>query len=266
MKDRERPDQFIKDALALWAGGVVAPDPATDYGMYEKMDAAFAGLHEYLGDLMRNQGRIGYSAQNFMSDLTKAEIQAAQRGDETELMYIDRAKEVLLTGFDDAVYDGELAESANKFSRTMWQEHMEGYLFGRIWPIITTSSDSVPDLISWKDFKGNVQAYLYGYLDVVSELSKALADEFSKPDMTTEREFETFERYLAVADSIALRLSQERHIPNYVISNGFGRFMAYTHKLHGVTQTIAHVRRDYNLRRSIRRMVQGAVVREIAGA
>ncbi len=141
----------------------------------------------------------------------------------------------------------------------MWQEQMEAELFGKIWPVIVGKTEAVPALTHWKDFKGNVQAFLYGYLDTVSELGKALTEELSKPDMTSELEFALFERYLAIAESITLRLSEERHVPGYVINNGYGRWTAYTKKLRTAYGTIAHVRRDYNLRRSIERMVKSAL-------
>lgn len=232
------------------------PDPLKDFGMYNQMDVAFSGLSEHLDELRRNQGRLGYASQNALSDLSKAYIEAAQRGDEEEMMYIGLSMQQLTESFQDASVSGELAETGNRFSRTIWQEQMEAELFGRIWQVITAKAEEVPPLTHWNGFKGNVQAFLYGYLDVVSELAKALTNELSKPDITSELEFALFERYLSVAESITLRLSQERHVPGYVINNGYGRWMAYTKKLRTAYGTIAHVRRDYNLRRSIERMIR----------
>ncbi|KKS37740.1 MAG: hypothetical protein A3G49_05700 [Candidatus Sungbacteria bacterium RIFCSPLOWO2_12_FULL_41_11] len=257
-KDVKRVDDFIRDA-EVYNPKVCVPDPSRDYGMYSKMDEAFKGLHGHLDELRRNQGRVGYSAQNLMSDLSKDYISAAQQGDQENMAYIGRAMEMLTEGFNEASADGALAESGNRFGRTIWQEQMEAELFGKIWPVITGAEEAVPDLLLWGNFHGNVQAYLYGFLDVVSELSKALAEEFSKPDMTVEKEFATFERYLAIADSITLRLSHERHTPGYIISNGYGHWMAYSNKLRTAYGTIAFVRRDYNLRRSIQRMVAKAL-------
>jgi predicted translin family RNA/ssDNA-binding protein len=232
--------------------------PTNDFGMYQQMCIAFSDLHEYLNGLRSRYGQVGYSGQNLMSDLSKAYIEAIQRGDEEEAARIQASIHQLSDGFDNAVREGALPESPDNFSRTMWQEHMEAELFGRIWPVIAGKSDAVPPLTSWKDFPGNVQAFLYGYLDVVSELGKAIADELSG-DVTTEHEFQVFQRFLAIADSITLRLAQERHVPGYVINNGYGRWLAYSNKLRTAYGTIAHVRRDYNLRRSIQRMIRSAV-------
>lgn len=251
-----RPDDFLR-AIPMPTARI--PDPTKDSGMYDRMDMAFRELHEYLDGLRSKYGRVGYSGQNLMSDLTKDFITAVQRGDDEESAHIQVSIRQLSTGFEDAVQDGALPENPNNFSRTMWQEHMEAELFGRIWPVINGKSESVPELTSWKDFRGNVQAYLYGYLDVVSELGKSVTDELAKPDITTEYEFAVFERFLAIADSITLRLSAERHIPNYVISNGYGRWMAFSNKLRTAYGTIAHVRREYSLRRSMQRMIQSSV-------
>lgn len=253
-----KPNQFINDALDLCPAIIVVPNSTKDFGMYETMNAAFDGLHEYLDNMRSNYGRIGYAAQNTISDLSKAFIEAVQRGaDETELGYISLAMEKLAEGFND-VEMSKLPESPTQFGRTVWQEKMEADLFGLIWPVVSGKTDSVPELIFWKDFKGNVQAYLYGYIDLVSELGKALDYELSDPDMTVERELDLYERYLAIAASITLRLSQERHVPGYVINNGYGRWVAYTNKLRTAYGTIAHVRREYNLRRSIQRMINHA--------
>lgn len=256
MERPERPNDFLR---AIEKPRVRVPDPEKDFGMYSQMDVALHDLHGYLDSLRSNQGRVGYTGQNLMSDLSKAYIEAVQRGDKEEQESIQIRMKELSHGFDNAVSDGTLAGGTDNFSRTMWQEHMEAELFGAIWPVITGKASAVPQLTYWKSFEGNVQAYLYGYLDVVSELSKALTDELSKPDITTEYEFNLFERYLAIADSITLRLSQERHIPGYIISNGFGRWMAYSNKLRTAYGTIAHVRRELNLRRSIQRMVKNTI-------
>ena len=250
-----RPGQFVNDALDLCPKTIVVPDSTKDFGTYKKMDEAFNGLHEYMDGMRSNYGRVGYSAQNAMSDLSKAYIQAVQsEADKEELAFINQAMENLARGLSDAEVN-DLPENATQFGRTVWQEKTEADLFGLIWPVITHKADSVPELISWKGFGGNVQACLYGYLDLVSELGKALTEKLSDPDMNLEREFDLYERYLAVAGSITLRLSLERHVPGYVISNGYGRWMAYTTKLRTCYGTIAHVRREYNLRRSIMRMI-----------
>src|SRR3989344_4124465 len=161
------------------------PDPLKDFGMYEQMDAAFSGLSEHLDELRRNQGRLGYASQNALSDLSKAYIEAAQHGDEEEMSYINRSMLELTESFQHASVSGELAETGNRFSRTIWQEQMEAELFGRIWQVIIAKTDAVPKLTHWKDFKGNVQAFLYGFLDVVSELGKALEKELSRQDITS---------------------------------------------------------------------------------
>lgn len=250
-----RPDDFVREALEIAPPLVVTPDPDKDFGMYAKMDEAFLGLHEHLDDLRRNQGRLAYTAQNTLSDLSKSAIIAAFNGNDEDVAYFELAMERLASGFDEATADGEIADNANRFSRTQWQELMEAYLFARIWPVIVGESDEVTTLTSWSDFDGNVQAYLYGFLDVVSELSKSVTEKLSDPDMTIEEEFAIYERYLAIADSIVLRLSQERHVPGYVISNGYGRWMSYATKLRTAYGTIGHVRREYNLRRSMQRML-----------
>lgn len=250
-----RPGQFVKDALDLCPKTIVVPDSTKDFGTYKKMDEAFADLHNYLDGMRSNYGRVGYSAQNAMSDLSKAYIEAVQReADKEELAFMNQAMENLACGLSEAEVN-DLPENATQFGRTVWQEKTEADLFGRFWPVITHKADNVPELISWKGFGGNVQACLYGYLDLVSEMGKALTEKLSDPKMTIEDEFDLYERYLAIADSITLRLSQERHVPGYVINNGFGRWTAYTTKLRTCYGTIAHVRRDYNLRRSIQRMI-----------
>lgn len=68
-------------------------------------------------------------------------------------------------------------------------------------------------------------------------------------------------RYLTIADSIVLRLSQKRHFPSYIISNGYGRFMAFSNRLSTVQGAIAHVRREYNLRLSMQRRLHAEVDR-----
>lgn len=252
-ENRKRVDDVLKE---IYWPKFHKPDPSKDFGMYNQIDKAFSGLSEHLDELRRNQGRLGYASQNALSDLSKAYIEAAQHGDEEEMAYIGRSMQQLAESFQGASVSGELAETGNRFSRTIWQEQMEAELFGRIWQVVIAKTDEVPELTPWTNFKGNIQAFLYGYLDVVSELAKALDEELSKPDMTSKLEFALFERYLAIAKSITLRLSYERHVPGYVINNGYGLWMAYTKKIRTAYGTIAHVRNDYNLRRSIERMIR----------
>lgn len=255
-KDNTRADEFLR---RIRKPRVVIPDPAKDFHIYERMSEAMDGLHEHLDRLRRNYGAVGYSSQNLMSDLTKAYIDEAQvgsEGSEEEMAFLDHDMEQLSLGINESSGRGDIAEVGNRFSRTMWQERLEADLFGKIWPVIVGRVDEVPAIISWKNFQGNIQAYLYGFLDVVSELAKALTEELSRDDMTIEKEFQLFQRYLVMASSITLRLSQERHAPGYVINNGYGPWMAYTRKLRTVYGTIAYVRREYNLRRSMERMIQ----------
>lgn len=259
MQRDPRPDDFLR---RIKKPRVVVPDPTQDFHMYDRMNEAMNGLHEHLDRLRRNYGAIGYSAQNLMSDLTKAyidETQAGNEGFEEEMAFLDDGMEQLAVGFNQASESGEIAEVGNRFSRTIWQEKFEADLYRKIWPVIVDRADEVPGIVSWKNFQGNVQAYLYGFLDVVSELAKGLDEELSGNDMTIEKEFGLFQRYLAIASSITLRLSQERHAPGYVINNGYGPWMAYTRKLRTAYGTIAHVRREYNLRRSMERMIQRSV-------
>lgn len=252
-----RPDDFIRNAAEMANLRVQVPDPAKDFGMYEQMDIAFTGIHDKLEELRRNQGRIGYSAQNLMSDLSKAYIDGVQRGDdEVELSYIGRAMDILSEGLAEAGANGQLAETGNRFSRTVWQEQMEAELVGKTLPVIRGETKQVPALTSWKSFKGNVQGYLYSFLDLVPELSKQLNEDLSKDDMTREKEFGFFERYLAVAESTTLHLSQERHVPGYVINNAYGHWAAYTSKLRNAYGCILMVRDKYNLRRFIAREIQ----------
>lgn len=260
MVQREsRSDDFLR---RIKKPRVVVPDPAKDFHMYERMDEAMVGLHEHLDGLRRRWGSLGYAGQNLMSDLSKAyihEVQSNDDGSEEEIAFLDDGMEQLAIGFNEASESGEIAEVGNRFSRTVWQEKFEADLFGKIWPVIVGRTDEVSAIISWKNFQGNIQAYLYGFLDVVSELAKALTEELSNEDMTTEKEFELFQRYLAIASSVVLQLSQERHVPGYIINNGYGPWMAYTRKLRTAEGTIAHVRREYNLRRSMERMIQKSV-------
>lgn len=254
-----RVDEFLR---GIKKPRIVVPDPAGDFNMYERMNEAMNGLHEHLDRLRRNYGTVGYSSQNLMSDLSKAYIQEAQTGGEgfeEEMAFLENDMERLSLGLNEASVNGEIAETGNRFSRTIWQEAFEANLFGKIWPVIVGRTDQVPAIVSWKNFQGNIQAYLYGFLDVVSELAKSLDEELLQNDLTVEKEFELFRRYLVIASSITLRLSQERHVPGYVISNGYGRWMAYSSKLRTAYGTIAHVRRDYNLRRSMEKMIQRAV-------
>ncbi len=251
MEKRPRADDFIRK---IKNPDLFVPDPDKDFGMFQQMDIAFEGIHDKLDELRRNHGRLGYSAQNLMSDLSKSYIEAAQFDDEEAMAWAEKGMTELTEGFSEASLNDQLAETGNRFSRTIWQEQLEAGLFGKVWPVITGKNDQIPSLISWKDFRGNIQAYLYAYLDVVSEPAKALTNELSKPEMTSSVEFMILERYLAIADSITLRLSLERHIPGYVINNAYGPWAAYTNKLRTAYGTIAHVRREYNLRRSIQRM------------
>lgn len=256
---QERVDGFLKKAQVPERR---IPDPDTDFGMFQRMDVAFDGLHNYLDDLRRNQGRIGYTAQNMMSDLSKASIEASMRGDEYEVARLDDEMRRLMKGLNGVSFDGELAEVGNRFTRTVAQEYQEAVLFEQIWAVIEGREMSIPELVRWTAFDGNVQAFLYGYIDVVSELAKALTKKLSDPDLTTTKELALYERYLVIAESIALRLDEERHVPGYVINNGFGPFMAYTNKMRTVHGTIAAVRREYNQRLSMRRMIQEQLSKE----
>jgi predicted translin family RNA/ssDNA-binding protein len=262
--EERRPDAFLRKAEAIFRHAVKAPEG--DFGMYQAMDNACDGLHGYLDELRRNQGRVGYSAQNDMSDYSKEYIDAIMDGREDDAMYLWRQMDVVAKGINEAGCREDLAEMGTRFSRTIWQEKLEAELFGKIWPVVTGKKEEVPNLPHWDedDFQGNIQAFLYGFLDVVSELSKALTEELGKPDITTKHEFALYERYLKVAKSITLRLSAERHVPGYVISNGYGRWMAFSNKLRGAYGCIAHVQRDFNLRRSILRMVKSVHAAETA--
>lgn len=255
----KRADEFLRN---IKKPRINIPDPDSDFHTYEKMSNAMDGLHDHLERLRRNYGTVGYCSQNLMSDLQKAyidEVQDNHSGDEfnEELAFLDHGMEQLARGLNEASADGEIAEVGNRFTRTVWQERLEADLFGKLWPVIIGRTNEIPNLISWRDFQGNVQAFLYGYLDLVSELAKAVGKELSKLSLDSEdieREFELFRRYLSVAESLMLRLSQERHVPGYIISNGYGRFMAYTNKVRTAYGAIAHVRYDYNLRLSNERM------------
>ena len=254
MEEHARVNSFIGEALDLYPGSR-QPDPTKDFGTYKQMNAAFEELNAWLDEWRRNYGKIGYATQNAMSDFTKEFVRLVQIGDEEGASWTMSAIDRLAEGFGGAVRVSALPDNADQFSRTIEQERMEAKLFVIFWLVITGKSDAVGEILSWKKFEGNVQAYLYGFLDVVSELAKALDPELSKPSITTEIEFALYERYIAVAESIVQRLSEERHFPGYVISNGYGRWMAYTTKLRTAAGTIAHVRREYNLRRSIGRMI-----------
>ena len=256
MSDKHRPPQPGDFLRNIERPRIPVPDLSKDFGMYQQMDAAFLGLHEYLEKQRSNYGRVGFSSQNLTSDLSKAYIEAVQNGDEEGAAFAQRGMERLNEGLSKAIDDSALPETADSFSRTIWQERYEAELFGAIWPVITGKSKTIPQLIYWKDFQGNIQAYLYAFLDVTTELAKAVDQEVTRPDITTEHELQVFERYLAIAESITLRLSQERHFPGYVISNGFGRWMAYSTKLRTCYGAIAHVRKDLGLRYSIQRMIK----------
>ena len=245
-----RVDDFLK---AILKPVFRIPRPEEDFHVYERIDEAFDGLREHLDKLRSNQGRLGYSAQNLMSDLTKAYIESSQLNEEEDAAFLDNDMERLVEGFSEVGH--EIAEGSNRFSKTLWQERHEAKLFGQIWPVVAGKIDEVPQLLPWNKFKGNVQAYLYGYLDVVTELAKAVGERLSSP-MTTDEELDLFKRYLAVANSIALQLSRHRHVPGYVVNNAFGHWAAYTTKLRTVYGCIANVRRDYNLRLSNRRIIE----------
>lgn len=228
--------------------------PKYDYRMYERMDTALEGVHERLEQIKRGYGP-SYQAQNMMSDLSKAMIERSLEGDidgeEMAFLHVDMAD--LSEGYSEVLEVVE--ERGNRFSKTMWQEHLEAELFRKIWPVIVEDDREVPELTPWSGFGGNIQAYLYGFLDLVSELGKAIAEYMYKKNMSPEDEMVVFERFITIADSIILRLSQERHFPGYVISNGYGHWMSYTHKLRGARGTVDHVRRDYNQFRRIYKML-----------
>jgi len=254
MEKEARVDEFLRRIRKPVEN---VPDSAIDFGTFDRMKTAFIGIPEDLENLRRNQGKLGYTAQNMMSDLSKAAIEASQRGDEQEAAQLENEMAKLVSGFINISEQGELAETGNRFSRTIWQEKLEADLFRVIWPVITGKEDEIRKLPSWCNYQNdgcNVQAFMYGYLDVVPELGKALSDELAKDEMTTELEFRLIQRYLVIADSITLALSQFRHTPGYVINNAFGHWAAFTSKLRTAYGTIAHVRRDYSLRRSVQRM------------
>ena len=185
-------------------------------------------------------------------------IERVKDGEEDDPSYILRAMETLVDGFREDGVEA-LPDHVDRFGSTLEQENMEGKLFALLWPVVTGKADAVPEIPSWRQFQGNLQAYLYGFIDLVSEMAKAVGDEVAKPDMTTEREFAIFERYLAIADSIVIALSTVRHSPGYVINNGYGRWSAFTNRLRGIQGTVAHVQRDYSSRRSTQRMIGDAI-------
>jgi hypothetical protein len=249
MERRPRVDDFLK---AIPRPQIRVPKPEEDFYVYEKVGVAFQGLREHLDGLRSNQGRLGYSAQNLMSDLTKAYIDSAQMSQEEEMAFLENDMEKLAEGFNGVSH--EIAEGGNRFSKTLHQERHEAKLFHQGWSVIIGKTDEISDLLPWHKFKGNVQAYLYAYLDVETEWAKGVVEKLSSP-MTTEEELELYRRYLTVASSIALQLSHHRHVPGYVINNAFGHWAAYTTKLRTVYGCIANVRRDYNLRLSNQRMI-----------
>lgn len=257
-RDRPRPDQFLRDAQAIYTPEIRRPDSSKDFGTYEQMERAFDGLLEFLEDWRRNYGRVGYGAVNQMSDLQKDCIARIQDGEDDNPAYAIRAMETVFEGF---VEDGSkaLPDHVDRFESMLGQEYLEGVLFDLFWPVVVGKASAVPQIPAWKSFKGNLQAYLYGFIDVVTELAKAVDDELAKPDMTTDREFETLERYLAIADSIILALSTLRHSPGYVINNGFGRWVAFSNKLYSIQGAVKHVQRNYSLRRSTQRMIRDEI-------
>jgi len=248
----ERVDDFLR---VIQKPHIQTPDHIRDFGMYQQMNAAFDGLHEHLNYLMRNQGRIGFASQNLMSDLSKAFIVAAQENDEEEMAYMEYAMEQLVTGLDERAV--EIAESGNRSSRTSWQERHEAELFGKIWPVIVGTKKVVPELTHWKNFQGKVQAFLYGYLDVVTELAKTVDKKLYRlnesEELANEDEFKLFERYIDIADSIILHLEQLRHIPGYIINNGYSRFATYKGKLYKAEGCVARMRQRYNDKKSYHR-------------
>jgi len=256
-RNDERVDAFLKN---IRKPRVIIPDPVKDFGMYQRMAEAMDGVHEYLEELRRNYGRVGYAATNDLSDLSKAYIREARlsdEGSEVEMAFLANDMEKLALGINEASANGEISEMGNRFSRTIWQEQLEANFFGLIWPVIVGRTDKIPKLVFWKSFEGNIQAYFYGFLDVVSELAKALNEEVTviqeaifngvvSSDEGMKKELGMLSRYLHIASSIHLRLSDERHFPGYVINNAFGPWAAYSKKLRGVEGCIAHVRREYN--------------------
>jgi len=245
----ERVDDFLKRLPKI---KIRKPDSKRDFGMYERMDKAFEGLHEHLKYLMRNQGRIGYASVNAMSDYQHAYIEAVVENNEEEMAHMEYAMLQIEEGLVER--EDEIAESGNRFSRLTWQEGGEGRLVGKIFPIIIGKKNQIPKLMTWQEFRekgGNVQAFVYQYIDVVTELSKELTAEIWRknrngPPLTDEEEKILIERFIDVADSIRLRLSQERHFPDYVIGNSFGKFSRHNSRIRGVEICILRARDTYN--------------------
>lgn len=252
---------------------------ADDFGMFARMNEAFRNIHAILDQQMRNQGKVGYASQNHMSDLTKAMIEAAFRGDSEEVARLDSEindlrvnletaslpedlAEAAPEGYDGAKsrYDGALAESGNRFTRTVHQEATEAHLFALIWPVIAGWQDQVHRLPTWKERGGNIQAYLHAYVDLVSELSKArtdFIDQMIRTDSATSDEMlAVTERFLVIAESIVIRLNQERHLPAYVSSNAYGRWATLSNRMRGLSNLLGAVRREHSSHRLTQKMMR----------
>ena len=252
--------RFLRQRQSDYRQMVHVPNPANDFGMYKEMDRALKGIHEYLDELRSNQGKIGFGSQNLMSTVTKfyiANVQIACEAEdpaEVERVTGDLASNgqdmcEITDGLKEAQSQKKLAETGTRFSRTTWQERTEAELFGYVWPVIVGKKEAVPELLPWGYYEGNIQAYLYAFLDLVPEMAKALnrlVAKMNKRGVPREDKIVLYERYIAVAESIVLYLDPEKHVPGYVINNAYGRWAAFNTKLGKVRGTIEMVRDKYN--------------------
>lgn len=242
----------------------ISPTPENDFGTYVQVSKSLSGDYPVLESYRRNIGRIGFAMINGASDLSKGVIEATKAGN------LARADELLIdmeealanfmrqqldgrdANFLSEGFQGALPEDPGStfFFRGSAQEYVEARLFRIMWPFITGNKLMMPELPTISQFGVNLQAILGGYIDVVGELAKAVTDErLASAEL---RSLELFERYISIAESIELRLSEVRHFPNNVISNTDDRRNGYSQLLkHRVQGTIANVKRDYALLRDL---------------
>ncbi len=233
-------------------------DPGNDFGTYKQVKESLKGAKELLEKYRSNQGAVGYAGQNFVSDITKEIIDCVAFGD------LARAKELQeelnatlkkldhhslpeeLVEFTGPNFTGALAEDfRTSFRNNNFQESAEAELFALMWPVIHGDTEEMPHLPKIREFDYPVQCVLAGYLDVVSELGKKVDEARENPDWTADDHIKIYGRFLRVARSVFLVLSEVRHAPKNVVSNSFGRFQGFGDKFYRLKEMLRRCGQTY---------------------
>jgi len=228
------------------------------------------GVSEILEARRRLYGVVGHGTRNASSDLSKGIIEAVMRGDYVEsdrlaedftLLRLEFERQEIPLELHDHLPEGRRGAlpdmDSSQFEKDVGQEYVEAMLFRSIWPVVLGEVAEMPRLPTMRELGLDVPETLAGIVDVVSEMSKALASEMIRSDLATDEEFEILRRFITIAESIDQRIGEERHAPGYVINNAYGRWNAFTNKLRNQVQnSILRAKDNLGVRMSFKRMIQ----------